>query len=124
MTQATPPKCACRVACSSDDLLAKLQHAGRLDLGDFMAFEVVPDDDKPEILNEAVLYDGLRFRAECKLAGKIDGRPFGVDVAFGDPIFGEPDLAQGEDILAFAGVAPPALRLYPIETPIAEKVHA
>jgi len=113
-----------RMMGSSDDLLAKLQRAGRLDLGDFMAFEVVADDDQPEILNEAVVYDGLRFRAECKLAGKIYGQPFGVDVAFGDPIFGEPDVARGEDILAFAGIAPPTLRLYPIETHIAEKLHA
>jgi hypothetical protein len=30
-------------------------------------------------------YDGLRFRAECKLAGKVYGQRFGVDVAFGDP---------------------------------------
>lgn len=113
-----------RMIGSPDDLLVKLQRAGRLDLGDFMAFEVMPDDDQPEILNEAVVYDGLRFRAECKLAGKIYGQPFGVDVAFGDPIVGEPDMVTGEDILAFAGIAPPTLRLYPIETHIAEKLHA
>ena len=29
-----------------------------------------------------------------------------------------------EDVLAFAGIAPPMLRLYPIETHIAEKLHA
>jgi len=29
-----------------------------------------------------------------------------------------------EDVLAFAGIAPPTLRLYPIETRIAEKLHA
>jgi hypothetical protein len=29
-----------------------------------------------------------------------------------------------EDVLAFAGIAPPKLRLYPIETHIAEKLHA
>ena len=29
-----------------------------------------------------------------------------------------------EDVLAFAGVAPPTLKLYPIETHIAEKLHA
>ena len=69
-----------------DDLLAKLQAAGRLDLGDFMTFEVMPDKDHPEILGDAVHYDGSRFRAECKLAGKPYGQPFGVDVAFGDPI--------------------------------------
>jgi hypothetical protein len=30
----------------------------------------------------------------------------------------------GEDVLAFAGVAPPSMPLYPIETHIAEKLHA
>ena len=29
-----------------------------------------------------------------------------------------------EDLLAFAGIPPPTLRLYPIETHIAEKLHA
>ena len=113
-----------RMVGAPDELLAKLQQAGRLDLGDFMAFEIVPDDEHPEMLNEAVQYDGLRFRAECKLAGKIYGQPFGVDVAFGDPILGEPDVVVAEDVLGFAGIAPPTLRLYPIETHIAEKLHA
>ena len=38
-----------RLVGSSDDILARLQEAGRLDLGDFMTFEVGPDDDHPEI---------------------------------------------------------------------------
>ncbi|MEN9577332.1 MAG: hypothetical protein RJA70_341 [Pseudomonadota bacterium] len=113
-----------RMVGSPDEALAKLQQAGRLDLGDFMAFEILPDNEHPEMLNDAVQYEGLRFRAECKLAGKIYGQPFGVDVVFGDPILGEPDVVIAEDVLAFAGIAPPTLRLYPIETHIAEKLHA
>ena len=66
----------------------------------------------------------MRFRAECSLAGKIYGRPFSVDVAFGDPILGEPEIIMAEDSLAFAGIAPPALRVYPVESHIAEKLHA
>lgn len=31
---------------------------------------------------------------------------------------------MAEDLLAFAGIAPPTLRLYPIETHTAEKLHA
>ena len=69
-------------------------------------------------------YDGLRFRAECKLAGKVYGQPFGVDVAYGDPMFGEPEVVLADDVLSFAGIAPPAVRVYPIETHIAEKLHA
>ncbi len=113
-----------RMTGSSEDILAKLQEAGRRDLGDFMSFEVGSDDNHPEIQNDGMQYDGLRFRAECKLAGKVYGQPFGVDVAFGDPILGEPQVVVAEDTLAFAGIAPPTLRLYPIETHIAEKLHA
>jgi len=113
-----------RMTGSPNDILAKLQEAARRDLGDFMAFEVGPDEEHPEIQNDGMRYDGLRFRAECKVAGKLYGQPFGVDVAFGDPILGEPEVVVAEDILAFAGIAPPTLRLYPIETHIAEKLHA
>jgi hypothetical protein len=113
-----------RVVGSPADVLERLQEAARKDLGDFMAFEVSPDVDHPEIQNDGMQYDGLRFRAECKLAGKIYGQPFGVDVAFGDPIFGEPDVVVTDDVLAFAGIASPTLRLYPIETHLAEKLHA
>jgi Nucleotidyl transferase AbiEii toxin, Type IV TA system len=69
-------------------------------------------------------YEGFRHRAECRLAGMIYGRPFGVDVAFGDPLVGEPDVVVGDDILGFAGIAPPSLRLYPVVSHIAEKLHA
>ncbi len=113
-----------RMLGSSDGVLTKLQQAARRDLGDFMTFEVVADADQPEIQNDGMQYDGLRFRAECKLAGKLYGQPFGVDVVFGDPILGEPEVVVAEDVLAFAGIAPPELRLYPIETHIAEKLHA
>jgi hypothetical protein len=71
-----------------------------------------------------MIYDGLRFQATCTMAGKPYGQPFGVDVGFSDPILGAPDVVTAEDTLGFAGIAPPTLRLYPIETHIAEKLHA
>ena len=113
-----------RLVGSPDAVLAKLQEAGRLDLGDFMTFEICPDDDHPEIQNDGMQYEGYRFRAECNLAGKIYGQRFGVDVAFGDPMFDEPEVVTAEDVLAFAGITPPSLRLYPVETHLAEKLHA
>jgi hypothetical protein len=113
-----------RLMGSADNVLADLQEATRRDLGDFFSFEVGPDDDHPRIQNEGMRYEGLRFRAECRLAGKPYGQPFGVDVAFGDPILGEPEVVVADDVLAFAGITPPTLRLYPIETHIAEKLHA
>ena len=113
-----------RLTGTPDGVLARLQEAGRKELGDFMAFEVHPDAEHPTIQNDGMQYEGLRFRAECRLAGRLYGQRFGVDVAFGDPILGEPEVVTAADMLAFAGIAPPMLRLYPIETHIAEKLHA
>jgi hypothetical protein len=113
-----------RMTGSPDGILAKLQEAARRDVGDFMTFEIRPDEDYPAIQNDGMQYAGLRFRTECKLAGKLYGQRFGVDVGFGDPMLGEPEVVVSEDHLAFAGIAPPTLRIYPIETHIAEKLHA
>jgi hypothetical protein len=113
-----------RVMGSATDMLARLQEAARRDLGDYLSFEVNPDADHSKIQNEGMLYEGLRFRAECRLAGKVYGNPFGVDVGFGDPILGEPDVRVAKDVLGFAGIAPPVLRLYPVVTHLAEKLHA
>lgn len=74
--------------------------------------------------NRGVQYEGQRFRAECRIAGMLYGRAFGVDVAFGDPMLGEPDVVAGDDLLAFAGIEPATHRLYPVETHLAEKLHA
>ncbi|MCP4602730.1 MAG: hypothetical protein GY847_19815 [Proteobacteria bacterium] len=107
-----------------DEVFSGLQEAGRLELGDFMNFEISPDKNHPEIVGDGIQYDGHRYRSECKLAGKLYGQPFGVDVAFGDPIYGDPEVVTADDILAFANIYPPALRIYPVETHIVEKLHA
>ncbi|MGB8853347.1 MAG: nucleotidyl transferase AbiEii/AbiGii toxin family protein [Pirellulales bacterium] len=106
------------------DPVGKLQEAVRKDLDDFMTFEVASDAAQPEIQNERVQYDGLRFRVEGTLAGTAYAQPFGVDVAFGDPILGEPEVVVAEDVLAFAGMSPPTPRIHPIETHVAEQLHA
>ncbi len=89
-----------------------------------MTFEIVADEEHPEIATDVARYGGRRFRAVCRIAGKLYGQPFGVDVALGDPMRGEPEVVMAEDTLAFAGIAPPRLRAYPIETHVAEKLHA
>ena len=48
----------------------------------------------------------------------------GVEVAFGNPLVGEPDVVVTDDVLAFAGIAPSTFRLYPVVSHIAEKLHA
>ncbi len=39
-------------------------------------------------------------------------------------MLGQPDVVVADDVSSFAGIAPPTLLLYPIETHIAEKLHA
>jgi hypothetical protein len=89
-----------------------------------MTFEIQADAQRPEIDFQGRRNDGFRYRAECKLAGQIYGQRFGVDVAFADPVLGEPDVVVAQDVLEFAGIEPPKLRLYPVETHLAERVHA
>jgi hypothetical protein len=113
-----------RLVDTQQDVLARLQEAGRRDLGDFLSFELRRDDDHPAIRSPGVAYDGERFRAEGRLGGKLYGQPFGVDVAFGDPMLGDPEVVVADDVLGFAGIPPPTLRLYPVETHLAEKLHA
>jgi predicted nucleotidyltransferase component of viral defense system len=112
------------VSGSRDAILERLQASGRLDLGEYFVFEIGEDPVHPTINNDGMQYTGVRFRAQCKLAGRKYGWPFGIDVAFEKPVFGEPEELEADDILDFAGIAPPKLRVYPIETHIAEKLHA
>jgi hypothetical protein len=60
-----------RMMGSAGNVLDRLQTAGRLDLGDYLLFEVQPDADSPEIRNEGMQYNGFRYRAECRLAGAL-----------------------------------------------------
>jgi hypothetical protein len=113
-----------RVVGAPTALLDRLRRAAALELGDLMVFSVAPDAEHPEITNEGMVYEGQRYRVTCTFAGKPYGQPFGLDIAFADPILGEPDVAKAEDVLGFAGIEPPSLRLCPIETHIAEKLHA
>ena len=113
-----------RVQGDPNSLLIQLQDAARIDLGDFFMFDVRPNEEHSTIQNEGMRYEGLRYRVECRLAQKIYSRPFDVDVAFGEPLLGTPDELTAPDVLGFAGIAPPRLRLYPVETHLAEKLHA
>ncbi len=113
-----------RVEGDATSILEKLRKAGQLDLGDFLSFEVREGVEHAEILDEVGQPKGVRYRTEARLAGKLYGEPFGVDVGFDDALIGEPDIVTAEDLLGFAGIAPPKLRLYPVESHIAEKLHA
>jgi len=113
-----------RMVGSPEDVLPLLRTAGRLDLGDYLVFEVQPDPHYPELDADGMQYEGRRYRAEALLAGKVYGRPFGIDVAFAEPFFGKPELLQGSDFLSFASIPAAEYRVYPVEAHVAEKLHA
>jgi hypothetical protein len=92
-------------------LLERLQALGQEDHGDFLTFEIQPSKDTPEVTGDGVLYGGKRFRVEAKLAGKLYGAPFGLDIVFGGHMLGEATPVVDEDYLGF-------------ETHLAEKLHA
>ncbi len=104
--------------------LQVLRDAGQLDLGDFLSFIVEPDRQHPTIQGKGMIYAGQRFRAEARLAGKLYGNPFGVDVGYADAMTAEPESVTGTTFFDFVGVEPAHLRIYPRPTHIAEKLHA
>lgn len=71
-----------------------------------------------------MIYDGLRFRVQAMLAGKVYAGAFGLDVGFGDVLTEPPEIVDGKDFLAFAGVLRARHRIYPRVVHIAEKLHA
>jgi hypothetical protein len=103
-------------------LLTVLREAARIDLADWMTFEMArarapsADDDTP--------WSEHHFRVLPKLAGKPYGRAFGVELTLAQASVGAPELVSGDELLDFAGVSAPLLRLYPIATHIAETFHA
>jgi nucleotidyltransferase AbiEii toxin of type IV toxin-antitoxin system len=105
-------------------LLERLQALGQEDHGDFLTFEIQPSKDTPDVTGEGVRYGGKRFRVEARLAGKLYGAPFGLDIVFGGHMLGDATPVVDEDYLGFAGIMPPMLLLLPVETHIAEKLHA
>ncbi len=62
-----------RLTGDPDQLLEALQRAGRRDLGDHLSFLVVPDPEHPTIEGDGLIYGGLRFLGEARLAGNLYG---------------------------------------------------
>lgn len=113
-----------RLTGDPEQLLEQLQRAGQRDLGDCLSFILMPDAEDPTMKGDGMVYEGRRFRAEARLAGRVYGLPFGVDAGFGDVLTREPDIIEGSHFLEFVGVPPARLRVYPRETHVAEKLHA
>lgn len=112
-----------RYAGSQAALLTTLQAAGRLDLGDFLLFEVQRDAKLPVVTNPGQRYQGERFRVQAHLAGR-QFQSFKLDVGIGDAMATPPDIIVGSPWLRFAGIAPPSIPTYPVVVHLAEKLHA
>lgn len=103
-----------------EPLLEHLRAAGQLDLEDFLSFEVAPDG---EITGEGVIYGGHHFRVHCRLGGKSYVH-FPVDVVLGGVMLGEASRVVYRNDLSFIGTAPTIVKILPVPTHIAEKLHA
>ena len=99
-----------------------MRDAGRLDLSDFLGFEV--ERGRPSTEDDDTPWSEHHFRIVPQLAGRAYARPFGVELSFDTPSVGAPELVTGDDVLDFAGITPPTLRLYPIGAHVAETFHA
>ncbi len=108
-----------------DELDTQLRaiEAHRSDPEDHLEFEIRPDPHHPTVTGDGVKYDGYRFKVKAAIAGK-PYVSFGLDVAYGDPIHGEPDLLEGSDFFEKYGIARVRVRTYPPTTHLAEKLHA
>lgn len=97
-----------RMMGAPDAALERLQEVGRRVLGDFLHFEIVPDPKHATIETDGLVYEGRRYRVQAMLAGKLYGRPFGTDVAFAEPLVGEPETLVDAHGREGARLHPPA----------------
>jgi len=93
--------------------------AARRDLGDHFMFAIAPARRQ---LAGAPAGGGV-FGVTAGVAGRVFAQ-FHVDVGFGDAELGEPERLVGDDLLAFAGVAPTRALAIPRAQQFAEKLHA
>lgn len=96
-----------------------LMSAAARNLGDFFDFTIPPA--RGELA--AAPGGGGVFSVVAKVAGRDFAR-FHIDVGFGDGVVGEVETLAGEDLLAFAGIAPATAVAIPKAQQFAEKIHA
>lgn len=104
---------------SAADLLGVLLEAVRFPTGDYFEFTVRAQGSglagPPE--------GGQRFHVEARLAGRPFAR-FHVDLGQGDVLTQPPECIEGQTDLSFADLPRSRLRVYPLASHYAEKVHA
>lgn len=97
----------------------QLQSAAAIELGDHLTFYIAQAQN--ELVGAPM--GGARFPCEAFLAGKTYGR-FHIDVGFGDDVGAATETLIGDDLLAFAGIAPAQVLTLPQAQQFAEKLHA
>ena len=97
----------------------ELQTAASVDLGDYLRFVISPAQTELQGAPDG----GARFPCVASLASKVYER-FHIDLGFGDAVMGTPEPLVGDDLLAFADIAPAKVLAIPREQQFAEKVHA
>jgi hypothetical protein len=104
-------------AASLEDATEALVAAAALDLGDHFEFQI-------QRLGEADVgvAGGVRFRADAYLAGRLFEQ-LPIDVGVGDEI-PQADKLTAPNLLDFAEIGPPHIRVIPLGQHIAEKLHA
>lgn len=106
----------------SDEVLSRLRSAAALDLGDFCVFEVSEDPNHPEIRAEDATYGGRCYKVVGRLAGKIFA-DFGLDLSFAEPMILHAEELAAPRAFHVLGLDGPPIRVYPLETQIAEKFY-
>jgi hypothetical protein len=93
--------------------------AEQVDLGDYFRFAVVRTDRLDQLLGGAA----VRYHISTYLAGRRF-EELTVDIGFGDPLTVAPERLRGPDLLSFAEIEVAEVPTLPLETHVAEKVHA
>lgn len=103
----------------ADRILAALQDAAAVDLGDFFAYAI----GSPMQDLDGAPYGGARYPVEARMDGRTFAT-FHVDVGAGDVVLEPSDEVNGRDWLGFAGIPARAFPAISKEQQFAEKVHA
>lgn len=96
-----------------------VQELAERDLGDGFQFFI----HQPKIELTGAPAGGFRCPVEARLAGRVFAR-FHLDIGFGDPVAGPFEWITGSALLAFAGISPARIAVYPLAQQFAEKVYA
>lgn len=103
-------------------VLTRLRCAAALDLEDFCVFEVSEDLSHPEITADETAYGGRCYRVNGTLAGK-GVAAFKLDICFAEPMLLNVEVLRPTRAFDVLGLNGPPVRIYPLETQIAEKFY-